>query len=318
MIYNYLSYYSVKSQVVIVIFRKSKKTIVQDAELTLINYPKLYYFTFRNIQIFYQDLSSSYSLSKFYLNPFFLYFLIFYITIKGSYVLCLNLIDTCLKGTLAMIRFYCENCAHKLQVSIRYAGKKGRCPECKQRIPIPVASEVSKPELPIEAKAVSFNNKIKDDFPSDVSNDSQLLEYAGNCSSSSLSPETSYKMYWYDMYRGEILFKILLIVQAISFPVLFIVEDLYHVSLWYIIFCCLVIGIIHNWIFFSWVLTQHKENRSKILRISTIAFVVFLILSVHYFWFEVYGIVLYGLISFCLLPPLNAWYIFDLVPRGNP
>lgn len=42
-----------------------------------------------------------------------------------------------------MIRFNCKNCGHRLKIPDQHAGKKGKCPECKQLIVIPAAGEES-------------------------------------------------------------------------------------------------------------------------------------------------------------------------------
>ena len=36
-----------------------------------------------------------------------------------------------------MIHFQCEHCGHAVRVPTRYAGKKGRCPACKNIVDIP-------------------------------------------------------------------------------------------------------------------------------------------------------------------------------------
>lgn len=46
-----------------------------------------------------------------------------------------------------MIRFDCKHCGNSVRVADSFAGKKGRCPSCKQIVQIPAASQDAKAEL---------------------------------------------------------------------------------------------------------------------------------------------------------------------------
>jgi hypothetical protein len=47
-----------------------------------------------------------------------------------------------------MIRFACRTCHERLAVSIRYAGRKGRCPACDAVNEVPTVSEFPEPVVP--------------------------------------------------------------------------------------------------------------------------------------------------------------------------
>lgn len=60
-----------------------------------------------------------------------------------------------------MIRFNCENCGQKFKLSDRYAGRKSKCPKCKQPIVIPPAGEESAQQSSIiKFRCPSCNQKI--------------------------------------------------------------------------------------------------------------------------------------------------------------
>jgi len=46
-----------------------------------------------------------------------------------------------------MIRFHCSNCNYKVSVADEHAGKKGKCPKCKQVVTIPDEKEATNPLL---------------------------------------------------------------------------------------------------------------------------------------------------------------------------
>ncbi|MCL5280933.1 MAG: RNHCP domain-containing protein, partial [Planctomycetes bacterium] len=62
-----------------------------------------------------------------------------------------------------MIRFACQHCGAKLQVSPARAGKEGRCPHCKNKLTVP---SLSGPELEL----------VREDTPADTHIPSKLLE----------------------------------------------------------------------------------------------------------------------------------------------
>jgi len=51
-----------------------------------------------------------------------------------------------------MIRFACERCGRRLSVADTYAGKRGKCPHCKQVVRVPARPDAS-PEIEIEPPA---------------------------------------------------------------------------------------------------------------------------------------------------------------------
>ena len=60
-----------------------------------------------------------------------------------------------------MIRFNCKNCGQKFKVSDQKAGKKGKCPKCKQTIVIPpAAQEPAQESSIIKFRCPSCNQKI--------------------------------------------------------------------------------------------------------------------------------------------------------------
>jgi len=60
-----------------------------------------------------------------------------------------------------MITFNCESCGHKIKVSDKYAGKKGKCPKCKQPIAVPEEGEKSAQQSSIiKFRCPSCNQKI--------------------------------------------------------------------------------------------------------------------------------------------------------------
>lgn len=59
-----------------------------------------------------------------------------------------------------MIRFNCKNCGQKIKVPHQLAGKKGRCPKCKQVIVIPSAEVPAKEPSTIKFRCPSCGQKI--------------------------------------------------------------------------------------------------------------------------------------------------------------
>ena len=60
-----------------------------------------------------------------------------------------------------MIKFHCKSCGQKFTVSDQQAGKKGKCPKCKQTIVIPPAGQESAQKSSIiKFRCPSCNQKI--------------------------------------------------------------------------------------------------------------------------------------------------------------
>jgi hypothetical protein len=67
------------------------------------------------------------------------------------------------------IQFACEHCSHSLTVSRRFAGRRGRCPSCREKIVVPgiqVADGVDSSEVPLRESATKGRSVVSAAIPS--------------------------------------------------------------------------------------------------------------------------------------------------------
>ena len=67
-----------------------------------------------------------------------------------------------------MIKFYCGNCEKKIGVPYEYAGKKVRCPRCKEGVAVPQPEPDTHPEPAAMVIPADPEPQIEDSAPDSI------------------------------------------------------------------------------------------------------------------------------------------------------